>query len=223
MTRKKYPILYILILLLLACVQQSHGQSKDSNILNRHIKDLTIRDQNINLALSRIAGDYHIPIGLEMVPGEGGAVEKNIKLDIKDSTCREILDAIVEQDDRYEWKLTDGVVNVYPKANRDAILQDVLATKVKRFSLDKNTSLYRARVNIVEVPEIKSKLKDHQITPFIVAFTGIDYQKLGNDFSMNVSDVTLQEILNQIIKQSATKYWIVNRYGENHEFLILNF
>src|ERR1051326_3075921 len=90
MTRKKYPILYILILLLLACVQQSHGQSKDSNILNRHIKDLTIRDQNINLALSRIAGDYHIPIGLEMVPGEGGAVEKNIKLDIKDSTCREI-------------------------------------------------------------------------------------------------------------------------------------
>jgi hypothetical protein len=106
---------------------------------------------------------------------------------------------------------------------RDDLLKDLLGTKIQSLRIGKNPTTYAVRNSIVSVPEIKSKLKAANVTPFIVGVSGVDFERMGDDFSLSVSDVTLQELLNRIVRQSGVKFWILNRYGEQNELLILNF
>ena len=209
--------------LALVCAQLCHAQGKETSILDERVKAITIREPTINLALSTIAREYHVPIGVEMAVKKKEQLDQEIAISLKDGTLRDLLNAVVKQDRTYNWKIVDEVVNVYPRDNHDPLLEDLLNTKIERFALGDNPTIYRIRNDIVELPEIRSKLEKARVTPHIVAYTGIDFERVGREFSMGVSNVTLQRLLNQIIRQSGVKFWILNRFGENNEWLILNF
>lgn len=220
---KKIPTLCVAVLLTLACAQLCHGQGAGDDVLARRVKAFTLKEPNINLALSAIAREYRVPIGVEMAAKGKGYRDKEIDIAISDGTLRDVLNAVIEADPRYVWRTTDGVVNVYPKAERDELLKDLLETKVQNLSFGNNPTLYKIRNSIVELPEIKSKLERARVTPFIVAITGVAFERPGGGFSMSVSDLTLQEVLNHVIKQSEVKFWILNRFGDDNELLVLNF
>jgi hypothetical protein len=38
-----------------------------------------------------------------------------------------------------------------------------------------------------------------------------------------MSNATVREVLNQIIRTSELKFWVVNRFGSNNETFLLNF
>jgi hypothetical protein len=48
-----------------------------------------------------------------------------------------------------------------------------------------------------------------------------DYTSPGDGLSLTMSNATLRNILNEIVKTSEAKYWIVNRDGQDGEYLIL--
>ena len=209
-------------LLIVAGAGRGQAQTKESGILDRRVEAVTISEVNIVLALAHIADEYDIPIGLEVAAAHKEPKEKKIDISIEKGSLRDLLEAIVAQDSRYSWKIIDGVVNVYPRANRDTLLNDLLDTRIQEFLLAKNTSLYRIRYSIVELPEIKSKLEKAEVTAYTVAYTRMDFARLG-EFSMRVSNVTLRELMNRIVRESDVKFWILNRFGKNNELLILNF
>jgi hypothetical protein len=209
-------------LALLGSLSSSQSQGRDIDILTRHIDDLEIKQPNIILALSAIANEYGVPIGLEAAR-ETGEPAREVDLRLKNATLREVLVALVKQDSRYGWTVTRGVVNVYPTRHHDPLLRDLLGTKLGGFSIGDNPTTYRLRHSILELAEIKSKLEKAKVTPFVVALTGADYEKVGKQFSLHTSDVTLQQLLNQIVREGEIKFWFLNRYGKDKEFLILNF
>src|SRR5687768_17619670 len=111
--------LCLVALITLACALPCRGQGTEANPLEQRVEGLSLRERNINLALSAIAREYRIPIGIEMAARVKGRRDKEINVAIAQGTLRDVLNAIVAEDSRYTWVITDGAVNVYPKADRD--------------------------------------------------------------------------------------------------------
>src|ERR1700758_868385 len=109
--------LYLAGLLTLPCAQLCYGQA-ERDVLDQRVKDLSLKQPTINLALSSIAREYGIPIGIEMEAKGRGPNKIGVDIFIADGTIRDVLNAITKQNPDYTWEANDGVVNFYPKANR---------------------------------------------------------------------------------------------------------
>ncbi len=208
------------ICILIACVQVSLGQKRPDDMLNRRLEPLAIEADSMAEILSKISGDYGIPIGQEAATD---GQSPTLSVVIQGRSLRDVLDEIVKQDPRYEWKVIDGVINVFPRTKRDLLLANILDQRVQSFTIPKATRLIQIRYAIAAIPEVKELLQQANVTPMDYIAVGGDLVKPGQDFSLNTSDSTVREILNQIIRTSDFKYWIVNRYGKNNEFFIVNF
>jgi hypothetical protein len=217
---KNHILFCIATLMFLASAQISFGHSPEKDLLEQPVRMLNVNAENIFSALSEIVSKCKVPIGFE------SALEGNenleVHINIRKGSLRDVLDAIVEQDYRYEWKLTDGVINIYPKVRRDDFLRDLLNTQVHQFNIMKGTSRFSIRVGITDLPEIKAKLEDKKISRDIAAWTNADYVEASPGFILSMSDATVREILNQIIKTSEAKFWALRRTGEGYQFLNLN-
>jgi hypothetical protein len=212
-----------LMWMILACAPVSFGQTVSPELPSSGILNLKLKEANVHLALSKLTGCYGAPIGFEFALTDKEPFNGNIEVEMQSGTLGEALDAIVKQDARYEWRVVDGVINVFPKSDRDGVLASILEARVKQFFIKKGASLYQIRTDIVALPEIKSKLEQAKVMPSIEGFFGGDFRPAGRDFSLNASNMQLREIMNQIIRESGVKYWVVNRYGDNNKSLILNF
>lgn len=197
-------------------------QGRQNELLDRRVERLDLQADNIHLALSEFAQAHGVPVGLEMA--RGGSAGPRVNVSLKDVTVKEVLDAFISQDPQYEWRLVDGVVNVTPRDNRDPFLQDLLDVTVKGFAVSEGATLYDLRVNITNLPEVRQKLIGNNITASSRgSITGADLAKVGKKFTLYDSQLSLRGILNRIIKDGEPKYWVVNRYGEKNDILVINF
>lgn len=219
------PPALVALLLLLSCAGNTAGQDTGRQLLELPVRKVKIKEAaNVHLALSALANEYGVPIGLE-VAAAGGQGPK-ISLDLEGRPLREVLDAVVEQDRRYEWRLVDGVINVFPKEGRDEFLRDLLETRLSRFAIAKGTGLFDIRRQIAETPEVRAKLERAGVGSGGGGFvTNADFAEAGPGFTLDASGLTLREILNKVIATSETKYWIINRTADerNASKLIINF
>lgn len=90
-----------------------------------------------------------MPIGFEAT-AQG---DNKIKAKAEKGTIRNVLDAVVQSDPRYEWEETDGVINISPKQNKSPILEAVVRSfKVNQLRRDD------AIAALLELPEVKAKI-----------------------------------------------------------------
>ena len=214
---------FSLVPLLLLITPASYGQTSKEGLSDHRVRNLKVRERNLDLALSKIARRLNVPVGLEIDPGDDTSYEAKISFQFEDAALKDVLDTLVKQEPRYAWRVIDGVINVYPKQGHGGLTEEILETRVQRFQILEGTTLFSIRRSIVELPEVKNKLEAAHISPAIMAFSGIDYAGAGGGFSLNSADLTVREILNQIIKSSSVKYWVISRYGDKNEFILLNF
>lgn len=219
---------YIAVLLALSIIAlttliSGHAQVRENDILDHHFDVVTIREPSIILALTGIANENGLPIGLEVAAAQPESPGREINLTLKNTILRDVLNEIVKQDPRYRWTSNRGVIYVYPATDRDPLLQDLLATNLSEFTVERDCTTYALRSRILELPEIKAKLERAKVSPFVIAWRGADHGKLGDGFSPKVANVTLKSLLDQIILRSAQKFWMLNRFGKTNEFLLLNF
>lgn len=204
--------------------QTSFGQNKsESALLGRSIGCFEIKKANVHVALSTLSASFGIPIGVEVA--KGGNTGPEIQLSIRNGTLRQVLNAVMEQDGRYEWRLNDGVINVMPKSDHDPLLQTLLDTRIRTFSTKEKTDTFFLRLAIVDLPEVKATLSEAGVRPRISAYTNADIAGLGTRFTLTMSDTTLRNLLNEIVRKetSEAKYWVVNRFRDGGEYFILNF
>lgn len=84
--------------------------------------------------------------------------------------------------------------------------------------------MFTLKGNILALPEVKAKLDQAQVTPSTSTFFGTgDRSEAGKGFTLRMSDATLREVLNQIIRTSETRFWVLNKSGEDEPTLVLNF
>lgn len=203
-----------------ACAHTCVGQTQANEMLQRRLEPLATQADSMHLLLSQISADYDVPIGLEAATqGE----EPILSVMIQGRTLQEVLDETVRKDPRYEWKIIDGVINVRPKSQRDGLLAKVLETRVDFFEIKRDSRLFQVRREILELPHVKALLEQEKVGYGPDVKLGGEFVKFGKDFALSLSNVTVREILNRIIRTSDVKYWVVNRYGKNKEFFVMNF
>lgn len=222
--RKRTPVKLLLAVLLCAlplAAPAGRSQSKDEALLNRRVRNVRLERANLPVALAAFADEYLIPAGAEYTAG--GWEGPRVSVNVREGTVRDVLDALIAQDPRYEWKVYDGVVNVVPKAGRDELLEAVLSTEVSRFTVEPGASVSDIKSHIVALPEVKSKLDRAKVVVQLGELRGGEFSPPSPDFALRVSNASVRDILNQIVRSSDVKYWVVNRFGDNNEIFLLNF
>lgn len=218
---KRQVLLGAVVSLWLSLGQATYGQSHTlGDPMNTHVRNVYIEAVNALVALSDVAEDFGIPIGVEAAArGQG----RKIKIDMSEGTLRDVLDAVIKQDPRYEWTLVNGVVNFTPRSDRDELSAEVLSTTLKEFEVKEGAALIDIKREIIAQPEVHAKLDSAKVGTRIGGFTGRDFNKAGPKFTLRMGNVTVREVLNHLIRTSELKYWVVNRFGDNREIFLLNF
>lgn len=196
----------------------------DEELLDLPIKLFRVDARNIHLTLMTISDTYKVPIGLE-VSSKDDLLNKRkaLTIHIADGTLRKFLDEVVKQNTLYTWEVRDGVINVFPKTPyRDKLLVEILRTRIHRFSVGNSTSRFNFRESLTKVSEVKNLLLTSGLQFENEVFSSRGIATLGRDFSLEVSDWSLADILNQVVKKSEAKYWVVRRNSNGKEYLLLN-
>ncbi|MGH9971924.1 MAG: hypothetical protein ACREBG_29605 [Pyrinomonadaceae bacterium] len=132
--------------------------------------DIDLTDGTLLLALSTLAVDHRVPIGLE--DAIGSRDNPNTRIHLKRGTLRSILDSLVAQEPHYKWELRDGVINVTPVAGRDEVLAQLLNIKIARFNPPKGTDKFKLRDAVLALPEVKQFLEANKVPvrPYVYSY-----------------------------------------------------
>lgn len=184
---------------------------KGDDLMIMKLENVQIKAQTIGSFFSTFALSSDVPIGLEISSGE----EKNASyiIDFKQGSLSEFLNQFVTQHSQYAWEIQDGVVNIFPKnEHRVALIQDLLKTKIGRFSIKKDISCGILIDSLMSTSEIKRILEvtgTKYRTPDINSFY---IPQVGRNFSLDVSNATLKSILNKVVRLSPTaKFWVITK------------
>lgn len=187
-----------------------HKQNDD--LATRQIKSLVLEGQMIEL-FSALACDHDIPIGLELATH--AADSSDYRLELTEGTLPELLDQFVSKNRKYDWFIENGVINIFPRGeHRDALLAEILSVRIKRFALKKETSGWDLQQLLFASPEIKEVMDQRGIEAQLPGanFSGFYIPQLERDFSLNVSNMAMREILNSVVRNSPlARIWIVRR------------
>lgn len=127
-----------------------------------------------------------------------------ISLAFDDASLSDVFDAVVKQMDNYEWKIDDGVVNIYPLVGRDERFEKLLNLKISKFTVKEGGTVEDITLSIVQLPEFRAFIKDTELY-FMYVRTGSDFDikaRYGRslDKGIDLSNVTFREVLNKSTK-----------------------
>lgn len=192
---------------------------EEPDLLARRIKATAIKGESLDQVLHHLTLDYGIPLGIELGDPKLTPYRK-IELDLPDTNLKDFLDAAVAKDPRYTWKLEGGVIHVWPVSGRDTLLATLLTEKISHFAFIGEVTRYAVCNDIMNLPEIRSKLVIAGVDPMIFAnFSSI--HKFDKKTFFNESNLTLKELLDRIVLRTDMKRWVLVRWGEKGEFITL--
>jgi hypothetical protein len=203
----------VLVLVLIvgnrSLAQDDTVANKNVDLAQRQLENVHIEEENIGDLLSHFSFAYDIPIGLEIA-------HKGYELDIyrikfKKGTLSDLMTQFVAEYKQYDWKIEDGVLSVFPKEDyRDPLVRELLMTNISSFSVKEKTSAWGFAEALASTPEIKRILELHGVTCDVGYLGGFYIQQLGQQFTLDVSNMQLKAILDQVIKESpVARNWII--------------
>lgn len=206
---------------LLSLTGGAMAQMAQSDLLDRPIGPIEVRGEMTERLLWSIGNDYNIPIGIVMADGKDDETHE-ITLSLPATNLRNLLNAVIEKDPRYAWKLEEGVIHFSPTSGANTLLTALLNTKIKHFGFAEGTSRYALRNQILKSPELVAQLVVAGVEPLIF-LTGAGLVSMGKGIWMDERDLTLREILDKLVLKTEVKQWMLNRSGKNKEFIVLGF
>lgn len=210
MLRFTFSFLVLILIIVAPCPAQVKAiPSADPDLAQRQLENVQIEEESIGALLSRFAFTYGIPIGLEVARNSDEIAA--YRIDFKKGTLSDLLNQFVAEHKQYSWKIENGVLSVFPTDDyRDPIVKELLTTNVRSFSVKEKTSTWGFGQELIATPEIKRILKLRGVTCNTGYLGGFYLQQLGQQFTLNVSNVTLKSLLDQVVKKSpVAKYWSI--------------
>jgi hypothetical protein len=83
-------------------------------------------------------------------------------------------------------------------------------------------SRFALRQTVTAMPEVNLVLAQANVHPENQSFLSRDFDPLGRNFSLEVSNISVKELLNRVIRDSQSNYWVVVRQGKRKEYFVLN-
>jgi hypothetical protein len=203
----------------LTCAQQS-AALPNPLFSNTQLEDVKLRG-NLVSVLSSLAVGYDVPIGMETAMN-GVRDGSRIRINFKKGTLQELLTQVFSDQKQYSWEIKDGVVRVFPKQDyQDPIVQRFLAVELANVSIKEKTCTWCLEQILVKTPEIRQLFNDYGLTSASFAFSGFYIPQLGRNFTLDASNITVQSLLNRIVKDSPTaKFWVLSRDSSEHSIAL---
>jgi hypothetical protein len=182
--------------------------------------------QNMYIALHAVRAIHHIPAGLE-IPAADEGNKTPITFDPSGINLTSVFDSLVAQRPVYAWSFEDGVYDVYPRQQADALSQ----LSVANFVLTNNTR-EEAREAIFNLPEVRDWLSRHRAVRGALLLAESRLITPGvpppapKRVSLTLANVPLRIVLNQVIKEFGRPEWIIShrpRTGEYTEEVSIQF
>lgn len=185
--------------------------SSDEDLVNKPLENVQIEGQGVEDFFARLSLSYDIPIGLEVASKDSELA--SYSLNFKKGKLSDLLAQFVKEHHQYAWKITDGVVRISPKEHhRDLLFDRLLKTKISNFSIKEKTDCWTIAKALAATPEIKRILQMNRTSYRQRNFSGPYIPQAGRNFSLNVSNMSLEAILNKVVKESPTaKFWHISR------------
>lgn len=211
----------LLISLLLICVMNSVGQSKKCDLLDRKIT-LHVSQGTFVYTLGKLAQDYEIPLGLEKSVKHTD--EAKININVEEKSLRDVLNLLMEQEPEYKWELTNNVLNFTPNRNRNEFLSTFLNLPVSQIVYPKENDGNSLRETILALPEVAQLMKSKGVK-YAEYMNDPSFQPLFSKENLNptASNITIKDFLNQVIRYSDHKTWVVEMVGKNKDKLLISF
>lgn len=195
-----------------------HAASDSTTASLDQMINIDLVDATFLLALNKLT-DYRVPIGFEQAMDSRDNLNRHIYL--QSGTLKTVLDSLVAQEPRYQWKLRDGVINITPVAGRDQFLMKFLETKVAQFEPSKGTTdKFRLRDAVLALPEVRELLEANGVTvkPYDYPYRRSIYS--DDNVNLTITDTDVRGILNNIARRTEHKIWSLERVGEKRELLL---
>ena len=194
------------------------ARAVEPDLLDRKIQPTVLKGETIVQALD-VLTEHGIPIGIEMGDPKLTPARK-INLNLKETNVKEFLDAVIAKDPQYTWKLEGGIIHVWPVVGRDAFLTSLLDTKVSQFAIAGGSSRYDIYNDIMNLPEIKVQLVLADVAPLIFLTSGT-MQKVEKEVLFVESNLTLRQVLDEMVKKTNISRWVITRWGDKSEYITL--
>lgn len=179
--------------------------SPSDNVLERPVPGTAIEYFNATDA-------FRIALGRSGVPGGTARIldcpedDSKQSLSLMNEPLHQVLDRIVEAEQRYRWQFVDQVIDVLPATGEPALLQ----TYVKEFQASDVTSAREALNQLLNSSDVKRAMDDLHLKAGIAVFVSSDSLK---PFSVNCKGVSLRQVLNAIARAQGRAVW---DYVETH-------
>jgi hypothetical protein len=158
--------------------------------------------------LAKLAQEFGVNISLEVHPPQHRVP---VKIDLKNPTIHDLMDAVVQSVPGYEWRETDGAFEVSPVRGGSALLETPISSF--RASDVDGAEAVELLMNLPEVRAGMEALNLQYRNP-----TNATQRKGGEKFSMNLEGMTLRQALHKIAEKSG-RFWAFRRYGPADEFI----
>lgn len=184
------------------------SQSLASNALDVSIKDISIKGRDLGATLEAISIKYNVPIGFECSDSE---LTQNTKINlvVKNTSLRNVLDLLVQQNSNYIWDVNDEVINFVPLKAKSAFVKKLLQTKIALFNPRKNSNKEEVKAYLAQLPEVKELFKKVNPFTFSVVESNSSKKKLSDDALNSRTNINFRSILNEIVKNSDDKFWTI--------------
>jgi hypothetical protein len=194
---------------------QSFGQNNTQNLLNKEI-DSEFENTTLLYVLDSIRQTYKLSILFEVADSgyiSGNPIDLNkYDINIKRGKLKDVLDSIIKQRPNYKWEIIDGVINFVPISNRNPLIEKLLNTQIKSFSLNSYTFISEVDDKLAELPEIVLflKLNNIELNKFYDVSVSSGSKFVKNIVDLSQSNTTFKELLNNIVKKSPNSFRIVH-------------
>jgi hypothetical protein len=219
MRRKHLATIGFLAALLAFSFVPEASAFNEPDLLTQQIKATSIKGETLAQVLDLLSSEYDIPVGIEL-GDEKRTPYRKFNLELAETNLKDFLDSVIAKDPRYTWKLEGGVIHVWPVSGRDTLLATLLDEKISHFSIIGDATRYRIYNDIMDLPEIRSKLVIAGVEPMIF-LAGGSMTKLTKETLVNESNLTLRELLDRIVLKTEIRQWVLSRWGKNSEYISL--
>lgn len=183
------------------------------SILDRQINQSELDEEEIIPALMKSFYSTKVPAGVSGVFRDytKDEFEPKLNFSLKQLSLRDVLAEITTLETRYQWKEENGVINVYPTT--DYLILD---TVIPEFYFENKTKEILLS-ELLNTKEFQEYLKENQLSvvPFQIISGLRGKQVETRKFTTNLKNVTVREILNEIVRQNGKSTWIYKEYDSN--------
>lgn len=164
--------------------------------------------------LDKMAETFGVTIGLEVDPRQPSS---RVKFELREATIRDVLNAVVQSEPGYQWRESDGFIDVFPAKGRSPLLD----TKINSFRVS-DVDQAEAINQLMSLPEVLVGLSAMNLTRGDL--NRVSVTRKGERFSMSLEGVTMRRALHEIASEGGGRFWVSRRYGnkDNGEFFLIS-